>query len=243
VEVVVRAMIAADRAGLNLDYKLATGIDPRRPATCSGAVQLSVNPKIIDCPDAARARPRSRRWRRTASSCRRGTASRCAPTSRRLVGGATEATIIARVGEGIVTTIGASESYKDVLERPSASRRPCSSKGLDAGTVVRDHVDRHRRDRRRQEHRRQAVRPIRPSRQAVAQARAEVRRAMAVAHSQEMQAKIMENRAKLVLANAEIPRAIADAFRRGPSHGRPTGRRAGQAEPVTARARFSAEER
>jgi uncharacterized protein YqfA (UPF0365 family) len=214
VEAVVRAMIAADRAGLNLDYKLATGID-LAGRDVLGAVQLSVNPKIIDCPDGTQGKTAIEAVAKDGIQLQARARVTVRTNLARLVGGATEATIIARVGEGIVTTIGASESYKDVLEKPERISKTVLSKGLDAGTSfeimsidiaevdvgknigAKLQADQAEADKR------------------VAQARAEVRRAMAVAHSQEMQAKIMENRAKLVLANAEIPRAIADAFRHG----------------------------
>jgi uncharacterized protein YqfA (UPF0365 family) len=214
VEAVVRAMIAADRAGLNLDYKLATGID-LAGRDVLGAVQLSVNPKIIDCPDGSQGKTAIEAVAKDGIQLQARARVTVRTNLARLVGGATEATIIARVGEGIVTTIGASESYKDVLEKPERISKTVLSKGLDAGTSfeimsidiaeidvgknigAKLQADQAEADKR------------------VAQARAEVRRAMAVAHSQEMQAKIMENRAKLVLANAEIPRAIADAFRHG----------------------------
>jgi uncharacterized protein YqfA (UPF0365 family) len=211
---VVRALIAADRAGIDLDYKVATGID-LAGRNVLDAVQTCVNPKIIDCPDPTKGKTE------IAAVAKDGIQllARARVTVRtniaRLVGGATEETIIARVGEGIVTTIGSAESYKDVLENPDRISKTVLGKGLDAGTAfeilsidiadvdVGENVgaklqaDQAEADKR------------------VAQARAEVRRTMAVALEQEMQAKVMENRAQLVAAEAEVPLAIAESFRSG----------------------------
>ncbi|MFO0983979.1 MAG: flotillin-like protein FloA [Planctomycetota bacterium] len=211
---VVRAMIAADRAGLNLNYKLATGIDLAGRDVLE-AVQRSVNPKIIDCPDRSSGKDAIEAVAKDGIQVRAKARVTVRSNLARLVGGATEATIIARVGEGIVTAIGASASYKDVLERPERISKTVLAKGLDAGTsfeimsidiadvTVGQNVgaklqaDQAEADKR------------------VAQAKAEVRRAMAVALEQEMQAKVMENRAKLVAAEAEVPLAISESFRSG----------------------------
>jgi uncharacterized protein YqfA (UPF0365 family) len=210
---VIQALIASDRAGLNLDFKIATGIDLAGRDVLE-AVQTCVNPKIIDCPNpkvskaiAAVAKDGIQLLAKTRVTVRTNIA--------RLVGGATEETIIARVGEGIVTTIGSAATYKDVLENPDRISKLVLEKGLDAGTAfeilsidIADvdvgnnigailQTDQAEADKR------------------VAQARAEVRRALAVAQEQEMQAKVMENRAKVVEAEIQVPLAMADAFRSG----------------------------
>jgi uncharacterized protein YqfA (UPF0365 family) len=209
---VVRALIAADRAGISLPYKTATGIDLAGRSVLE-AVQTCVNPRIIDCPSESGAR--------IAAVAKDGIQllARARVTVRtniaRLIGGATEETIIARVGEGIISTIGSSESYKDVLEYPDKISKTVLAKGLDAGTSfeilsidiadvdVGENVGA-----KLQTH--QAEADMR-----VAQAQAESRRATAVALEQEMQAKVVENRAKLVEAEASVPAAMAEAFRSG----------------------------
>ena len=210
---VVSALIAADRAGLDLDFKIATGIDLAGRDVLD-AVQTCVNPKIIDCPNpkvsksiAAVAKDGIQLLAKARVTVRTNIS--------RLVGGATEETIIARVGEGIVTTIGSSDTYKDVLENPDKISKTVLGKGLDAGTAfeilsidiadvdvgsnigAKLQTDQAEADKR------------------VAQARAEVRRALAVAQEQEMQAKVMENRAKVVEAEIQVPLAMAEAFRSG----------------------------
>ncbi len=212
VPTVVRALIAADRAGIGLPFTVAAGIDLAGRNVLE-AVQTCVNPRIIDCPAGAGAM--------ISAVAKDGIQllSKARVTVRtnisRLIGGATEETIIARVGEGIVTTIGSSGSYKDVLENPDRISKNVLNKGLDAGTAfeilsidiadvdVGENVgaklqtDQAEADKR------------------VAQAHAEMRRATAVALEQEMQAKVMENRAKYVEAQAQVPLAMADAFRSG----------------------------
>ncbi|MBL8841185.1 MAG: flotillin-like protein FloA [Planctomycetes bacterium] len=209
---VVRALIAADRAGIALPYKIATGID-LAGRNVLDAVQTCVNPRIIDCPQEAGAK--------IAAVAKDGIQllARARVTVRtnigRLIGGATEETIIARVGEGIVSTIGSANSYKDVLENPDRISKTVLGKGLDAGTAFEilsiDIADvdvgenigaKLQTD--------QAEADMR-----VAEAHAESRRATAVALEQEMQAKVMENRAKLVEAEAQVPSAMAEAFRSG----------------------------
>ena len=211
---VVRALIAADRAGIELTFITATGIDLAGRNVLE-AVQTCVNPRIIDCPKpeggrseiAAVARDGIQVLARARITVRTNIA--------RLIGGATEDTIIARVGEGIVSTVGSSDSYKDVLENPDRISKVVLDKGLDAGTAfeilsidiadvnVGDNVgaklqmDQAEADKR------------------VAQARAEVRRAEAVALEQEMQARVMENKAKLVEAQAMVPAAMAAALKEG----------------------------
>ncbi|MHC4943411.1 MAG: flotillin-like protein FloA [Planctomycetota bacterium] len=210
---VIQALIASDRAGLNLDFKIATGIDLAGRDVLE-AVQTCVNPKIIDCPN-----PKVSKSIAAVAKDGIQLLGKCRVTVRtniaRLVGGATEETIIARVGEGIVSTIGSSSTYKDVLENPDRISKLVLEKGLDAGTAfeilsidIADvdvgnnigailQTDQAEADKR------------------VAQARAEVRRALAVAQEQEMQAKVVENRAKVVEAEIQVPLAMADAFRSG----------------------------
>ena len=208
---VVGALIAADRANLGLDFRRAAAIDLAGRDVLE-AVRMCVNPKVIDCPEPGR---------KVAAMARNGiqVLARARVTVRtnidRLVGGATEETIIARVGEGIVSSIGSSDSHKDVLENPDRISKTVLGKSLDAGTAfeilsidiadvdVGDNIGA----------RLQADQAEADKR--IAQAAAEGRRAMAVAAEQERSAEVMENRAKLILAEAEVPRAMADAFRSG----------------------------
>lgn len=209
---VINSLIAADRANLNIDFRRATAIDLAGRDVLD-AVRTCVNPKVIDCPEAG--------TRKVAAMARNGiqVLARARVTVRtnidRLVGGATEETIIARVGEGIVSSIGSSESHKDVLENPDRISKTVLQKSLDAGTAfeilsidiadvdVGDNIGA-----RLQTDQAEADKRI-------AQAAAEGRRAMAVAEEQEHSAIVMANRAKLVLAEAEVPLAMADAFRSG----------------------------
>ena len=211
---VVRALIAADRANIKLTWKTATAID-LAGRDIVDAVATSVNPKVIDCPNPAQGRATIDAVAKDGIQLK----ARCRVTVRtnisQLVGGATEETIIARVGEGIVTSIGSADSYKFVLENPDSISKRVLEKGLDAGTAfeilsidiadidVGDNVgaklqaDQAEADKRR------------------FQAEAEKRRALAIAREQEMRALVEENRAKVVLAEAEIPLAIAESFRKG----------------------------
>ncbi|MCX7847463.1 MAG: flotillin-like protein FloA [bacterium] len=211
---VVRALIAADKANIPLTFERAAGID-LAGRDIFAAVQTSVNPKVIDCPDPAKGRQTIDAVAKDGIQLKAKARVTVRTNLDRLVGGATEETIIARVGEGIVTTIGSAESYKDVLENPDRISKKVLEKGLDAGTAfeilsidiadvdvgenigARLQSDQAEADKR------------------VAQAKAEVRRATAVAVEQEMKAKTQEMRAKVVEAEAEIPRAIAEAFRSG----------------------------
>jgi len=211
---VVRALIAANRAGIELDFKRATAID-LAGRDVFDAVQTSVTPRVIDCPDPSKGRTTIDAVAKDGIQLKAKARVTVRANIDRLVGGATQETIIARVGEGIVTTIGSAESFKNVLENPDRISRTVLSKGLDAGTAyeilsidiadvdVGDNIgaklqaDQAEADKR------------------VAQARAEERRAMAVANEQEMKALTQENRAKVVLAEAEIPLAMAEAFREG----------------------------
>ncbi|MCC7519652.1 MAG: flotillin-like protein FloA [Verrucomicrobiae bacterium] len=219
VPMVVRALIAADKASLPLDFKRATAIDlatQQSGKTVFEAVITSVNPRVIDCPS------QQQQVRTTIDAVAKDGIQlkvKARVTVRthleRFVGGATEETIIARVGEGIVTTIGSAESYKEVLENPDMISKRCLEKGLDSGTAyeilsidvadvdVGENVGA----------KLQAEQAEADKR--VAQARAEVRRTTAVALEQEMKARTQEMRAKVVEAEAEIPRAFAEALRAG----------------------------
>jgi len=211
---VVRALIAANRANISLTWKLATAID-LAGRDILDAVQTSVNPKVIDCPNPASGKTTIDAVAKDGIQVKAKARVTVRANIDRLVGGATEETIIARVGEGIVTTIGSSDTYKDVLENPDQISKKVLEKGLDAGTAfeilsidiadvdvgenigAKLQADQAEADKRR------------------FQAEAEKRRAMAMAREQEMHALTQENQAKVVLAEAEIPKAIAEAFRSG----------------------------
>ncbi len=211
---VITALIAANRANIDLTWKIATAIDLAGRDILE-AVQTSVNPKVIDCPNPASGRTTIDAVAKDGIQVKAKARVTVRANIERLVGGATEETIIARVGEGIVTTIGSANTYKEVLENPDLISKKVLEKGLDAGTAfeilsidiadvdVGENVgaklqaDQAEADKRR------------------FQAEAEKRRAMAMAREQEMQALVRENRAKVVLAEAEIPKAIAGAFHAG----------------------------
>ncbi len=207
---VVQALIAADRAQLDLDFRQAAAIDLAGRDVLD-AVQTCVNPKVIDCPQNAKVAAMAMDGIQVMAKARVTVRTNI----QRLVGGATEETIIARVGEGIVSTIGSSQTHKQVLENPDRISKGVLEKGLDAGTAfeilsidiadvdIGDNIGA----------RLQADQAEADKR--VAQAAAESRRAMAVAAEQENVAEIAANRAKLVLAEAEVPKAMADAFRSG----------------------------
>ncbi|MEO1994782.1 MAG: flotillin-like protein FloA [Planctomycetaceae bacterium] len=215
VPIVVRAMIAANRANIELDWDAGAAIDLAGRNVLE-AVQTSVDPKVIDCPDP------NRNNRATLDGVAKDgiqLKARARVTVRtnlsQLVGGATEETIIARVGEGIVSAIGSRENHKDVLRNPMLIARNVLEKGLDSQTAyaivsidiadidVGDNVGaRLQAD--------QAEADMR-----IARAQAEERRAMAVAVEQDMKALTQENRAKVTLAEAEIPKAMASAYREG----------------------------
>jgi len=208
------AVIAAHKAGFDLDWRRAAAIDLAGRDVLD-AVKTSVNPKVIDCPDAnegkstldgvckngIQLKPRARVTVRTKLD--------------RLVGGATEETIIARVGEGIVKAIGSAEHHTDVLANPNVISQAVLKSSLDSQTAfeivsvdvaeidVGDNIGANLQAN-------QAAADLR-----VAQAQAEKRRALAVALEQEMKAAVEENRAKVMLAEAEVPLAIAHAFRDG----------------------------
>ncbi|MCP4377632.1 MAG: flotillin-like protein FloA, partial [bacterium] len=211
---VVRALIAANRADIDLGWQLATAIDLAGRDILE-AVQTSVNPKVIDCPNPATGKMTIDAVAKDGTQVKAKARVTVRANIDRLIGGATEDTIIARVGEGIVTTIGSSDSYKAVLENPDQISKGVLDKGLDAGTAfqilsidiadvdvgenigAKLQADQAEADKRR------------------FQAEAEKRRAMAMAQEQEMAALVRENQAKVVLAEAEIPLAIAEAFRKG----------------------------
>ena len=211
---VITALIAANRANIELTWKTATAIDLAGRDILE-AVQTSVNPKVIDCPNPAAGRPTVDAVAKDGIQVKAKARVTVRANIDRLIGGATEETIIARVGEGIVTTIGSATTYKEVLENPDNISRKVLERGLDAGTAfeilsidiadvdvgenigAKLQADQAEADKRR------------------FQAEAEKRRAMAMAREQEMQALVRENRAKVVLAEAEIPKAMAEAFRAG----------------------------
>ncbi len=207
VDRVVNALIAAQRANIDLGFERAAAIDLAGRDVLK-AVQMSVNPKVIETPVVAAVASDGIEVKAKARVTVRANIER-------LVGGAGEETIIARVGEGIVTTIGSAKNHKQVLENPDNISTTVLNKGLDAGTAyeilsidIADvdvgknigaqlQTDQAEADKR------------------IAQAKAEERRAMAVAHEQEMIASVQEMRAKVVEAEAEVPRAMAQALREG----------------------------
>ncbi|MFW6251121.1 MAG: flotillin-like protein FloA [Alkalispirochaetaceae bacterium] len=211
---VSQSLVAANKANIPLDFQRAAAIDLAGRDVLD-AVKTSVNPKVIDCPDPTKGKEAIEAVAKDGIQLRVKARVTVRANIERLVGGATEETIIARVGEGIVTTIGSSETYKDVLENPDLISRRVLEKGLDAGTAfeilsidiadidvaqnvgAKLQADQAEADKRR------------------FQAEAEKRRAAATAKEQEMRAEVQENRAKVVLAEAEIPKAIAEAFREG----------------------------
>ena len=207
VDRVIDALIAAERAGLNLTFEKATAIDLAGRNVLE-AVQMSVNPKVIKTPVVAAVAKNGIQVMATARVTVRANIER-------LVGGAGEETIIARVGEGIVTTIGSADTHKNVLENPDNISKTVLKKGLDAGTAfeilsidIAD-VDVGKN-----------IGAILQTDQAeadkkIAQAMAEQRRALAVAQEQEMKAKVQEMKAKVVEAEAEVPKAIAEALKTG----------------------------
>jgi len=221
---VIRALIAAHRADLNLDFDRAAAIDLAGRDVLE-AVQTSVYPKVIDCPDPAKSQ------RNTLSAIAKNGVElkvRARVTVRtnlgQLIGGATEETIVARVGEGIITSIGSANTHLDVMECPDKISRAVLERGLDAQTAFQivsiDIADidvgqnigaRLQAD--------QAEADTR-----VARANAEGRRALAMAREQEMKAQVAKNRALVVLAEAEIPKAMANAFREGNLEGSAAGR-------------------
>ncbi len=207
VDRVVNSLIAAQRANIPLEFERAAAIDLAGRNVLE-AVQMSVNPKVIETPIVAAIAKDGIELKSKARVTVRANIDR-------LVGGAGEETIIARVGEGIVTTVGSAETHKIVLENPDLISKTVLNKGLDAGTAfeilsidIADvdvgrnigaqlQMDQAEADKR------------------IAQAKAEERRAMAVAKEQEMKAAVQEMRAKVVEAEAEVPKAMASALREG----------------------------
>jgi uncharacterized protein YqfA (UPF0365 family) len=211
---VIRALIAAQRADLDLDFDRACAIDLAGRDVLD-AVQTSVNPKVIDCPD-------DRSGKTTLSAVARNGVElkiRARVTVRtnlqQLIGGATEETIIARVGEGIITSIGSAESHFEVMEHPDTISKAVLQRGLDAQTAfqivsidiadieVGENIGA----------RLQADQAEADTR--VARAKAEERRSVAIAREQEMKAATAENRARLFQAEALVPKSIGEAFRAG----------------------------
>jgi len=220
---VIRAIIAAHRADIDLDFDRAAAIDLAGRDVLE-AVQTSVNPKVIDCPDPQRSKTAT-----LSAVAGNGVELRIRArvTVRtniaQLIGGATEETIIARVGEGIITSVGSSANHLIVLENPDHISKAVLARGLDSHTAfeivsidiadidVGENIGA----------RLQADQAEADTR--VARARAEERRAIAIAREQEMRAKVAENQAQVVLAEAEIPLAMATAFREGNFQGTRSG--------------------
>ncbi len=211
---VVLALISASKASIPLNFQRATAIDLAGRDVLD-AVHTSVLPKVIDCPDPRRGRDTIDGVAMDGIQLKVKARVTVRTNLDRLVGGAGEETVIARVGEGIVNTIGSAPSHKRVLENPDTISKKVLERGLDAGTAfeilsidiadidvgenigAKLQADQAEADKR------------------VAQAKAEERRAMAIAREAEMQAAVSENRARVVLAEAEIPKAIAQALREG----------------------------
>ena len=192
VEKVVHALVSASKANIELSFQMATAIDLAGRDVFE-AVQMSVNPKVIDTPPVTAVAKDGIQLIAKARVTVRA-------SIKQLVGGAGEDTILARVGEGIVSSIGSSENHKSVLENPDSISKLVLRKGLDAGTAFEIlSID---------------IADIDIGKN-IAQAKAEERRAMAVASEQEMKAKAQEARAKVIEAEAEVPKAMAEAFRSG----------------------------
>jgi uncharacterized protein YqfA (UPF0365 family) len=207
VERVVDALIAAHRAKLELSFERAAAIDLAGRDVLE-AVRMSVKPKIIETPPVVAVAKDGIEVKAIARVTVRANLDR-------LVGGAGEETVIARVGEGIVTTVGSAESHKEVLENPDSISERVLSKGLDSGTAFEIlSIDIADIDLGRNIGARLQIEQAEADKQ-IAQARAEKRRAIAIAQEQEMRARVEEMRAKVVEAEAEIPLAIAEAFRKG----------------------------
>ncbi len=207
VERVVHALVSAAKANIDLDFKMATAIDLAGRDVFE-AVQMSVNPKVINTPPVTAVAMDGIQL-----ICKARVTVRA--NIKQLVGGAGEETILARVGEGVVSSIGSASSHKDVLENPDSISKVVLEKGLDSGTAyeilsidIAD-IDIGRN-----------IGAVLQTDQAeadlkIAQAKAEERRAMAVAKEQEMKALAQEMKAKVIEAEAEVPKAMAEAFRNG----------------------------
>jgi len=212
---VINAIIAAHRADIDLDFDRAAAIDLAGRDVLE-AVRTSVYPKVIDCPDPSKSK-RSHLSAVAKNGVELRIRARVTVRTNlaQLIGGATEETIIARVGEGIITSIGSSESHFEVMENPHRISKAVLDRGLDAHTAfeivsidiadidVGENIGA----------RLQADQAEADTR--VARAKAEERRAIAIASEQEMKARVAENRARVIMAEAEVPRAMAAAFRSG----------------------------
>ena len=204
---VVDALIAAHRANLSLSFERAAAIDLAGRDVLE-AVRMSVKPKIIETPPVVAVAKDGIEVKAIARVTVRANLER-------LVGGAGEETVIARVGEGIVTTVGSSNSHKEVLENPDSISERVLSKGLDSGTAFEIlSIDIADIDLGRNIGARLQIEQAEADKQ-IAQARAEERRAKAIAQEQEMKALVEEMKAKVVEAEAEVPKAMAEAFRSG----------------------------
>jgi len=211
---VVQALIAANKANIALDFKKATAID-LAGRDILDAVRTSVNPKVIDCPDPSRGIGTVAAVAMDGIQLKAKARVTVRTNINTLVGGATEDTIIARVGEGIVTTIGSAESHKRVLENPDSISKVVLKRGLDAGTAFEIlSIDIADVDVGENIGAQLQIKQAEADKQ-IAQARAEERRAMATAREQEMRALVVEMRSRVVEAEAEVPRAMAEAFRSG----------------------------
>jgi len=211
---VVAAMIAADKAAIELPWNRATAID-LAGRDILDAVQTSVNPKVIDCPSTASGKTTIDAVAKDGIQLRAKARVTVRTAISRLVGGATEETIIARVGEGIVSTIGSAEDYKSVLENPDRISKTVLAKGLDSGTAfeilsidiadidVGENIGAQL----------QATQAEADTKRF--QAQAEQRRALAIAQEAEHQAEAQKNRALVVLSESEVPKAIAESLRSG----------------------------
>lgn len=211
---VIRAMIAADKAKIDLPWDRATAID-LAGRDIVDAVKTSVDPKVIDCPSPTSGKQTIDAIAKDGIQLKAKARVTVRTNIARLVGGATEETIIARVGEGIISTIGSSASHLAVLEQPDKISKTVLAKGLDAGTSfeilsidiaevdVGDNIGANL-----QAHQAEADKKR-------FQAEAEKRRAMAVAQESEYAAEAQKNRALVILAEAEVPKAMAEAFRKG----------------------------
>ncbi|MDF1810316.1 MAG: flotillin-like protein FloA [Phycisphaerales bacterium] len=211
---VVSAMISASNANIDLDWGIATAID-LAGRDILDAVNTSVNPKVIDCPNPNLGRPTIDAVAKDGIQLKARARVTVRTNLSRLVGGATEETIVARVGEGIVSSIGSAATHKSVLENPDAISKAVLGRGLDSGTAyeilsidIADVDVGVNIGAKLQEDQAQADTKV-------AQALAEKRRAMAVAQEQEFRAEEQKNRALVVLAEAEVPRAISESFRSG----------------------------
>ena len=214
VERVVQSLISASKANMGLSYDRACAID-LAGRDVKEAVGTSVNPKVIDVPSGAMARASIDAIAGDGIQLKVKARVTVRTNIDRLVGGATEETIVARVGEGIVTTIGSAENHMQVLENPDRISKVVLERGLDAGTAFEIlSIDIADIDVGENIGARLRIAQAEADKQ-VAQAQAERQRALAVAREQEMIALVQENRAKVVLAEAEVPKAMADAFRSG----------------------------